>query len=116
MELIGKMDRRFTLQLWSQSRDSAGGITETWEDVATFWGSFQEEQMAGTEEKYHADRLSQTDKVVVITRHRNTGKVNEKRRLKYRNLYFDVLQVKEHESKGRIQRKGYIEIICERKK
>jgi SPP1 family predicted phage head-tail adaptor len=64
MIAAGNLDRRITLQRQTPSRDSVGGVVETWTDVATVWASVR--SLSGKESAIAQQVQSQASLVVGI--------------------------------------------------
>lgn len=99
---FGDLDRRITLENYSTSRDSYGQETKTWSVVATVWASIGYEQAS---EKYMGDQLIAPTIITFLIRYRSG--VNEKYRLQYNSVYYDILSVQE------VDRKRYMMIRAE---
>lgn len=113
-EIVGKMDRKITIQKWEQSRSTYGSMGNTWTDYKTVWAKYEPVQGTGQDEKFVADRERGEERVEWIVRF-DEG-INDKRRIVYNDRIFDILSVYEHVVDGRRQRENYLRILSQLKK
>jgi SPP1 family predicted phage head-tail adaptor len=99
----GDLDQRITLQQITETRDSFGGVTETWTDVATVWAGIS---MLSGRESFAAQHVYAEATHRVIVRYR-TG-VDAKMRVKWGSKYLNIISVDET-----VRRKGMLVLVCE---
>ena len=114
MKDIGRLDRKITIQSWTQQRGTYGSMEDVWEDYKTVWARYEPIQNVGQDEKFKGDRESGEERVDFIVRF-DEG-INDKRRLVYNGRYFDILSVYEYVDDRRRQRKNYLRILAQLKK
>lgn len=84
----GQLNKRITLQQKTTAGDGAGGVTETWSDVATVWAAV--EPLNGPE-RYQAQKLQTIITHKVTIRYR-VG-VSPKMRVVYSGRILEIVEV-----------------------
>ena len=107
----GKLDRRIVVQQPTDSKDGFGGITRTWATYVTRWASVTYTKKAG--EQYEIDRKTSIYTVLFIIRSDSgTRGINEKMRIVYEGMLYDIRAVSERADEFR---KMYLTIEAEQK-
>lgn len=102
IEKIGRLDRIITIEQGSPTIDSARQETLTWSTYSTPWAAKMD---GGGKEAIDAGRETDFSKVVFTIRY-DSG-VNQKMRVLYNSIYYDIIQLNE------IGRERFLEIITE---
>jgi len=98
----GKLRHRVTIQQLVATDDGYGGITETWQDVATVWAAV--EPLRGTE-RYRAQQVQAELSHKVTIRYRPGIKPDM--RLKYGDRILEIEAVIDVEERHR-----WLELLC----
>jgi len=86
----GKLDRRITLQTLTVGRDSYGGKTETWTDLATVWAQATPWQ---GREAVAADQVIAQAEMRFQIRYR--ADFDQKARIQYAGAAWDIIRIDE---------------------
>lgn len=105
----GKLDRRIIIQSTTQTRDTDGGIINTWSTYATRWASIGFTTKRG--ESFEAGRKTSIYQVLfTLRRDSTTAAITTKMRISYDSKYWDIRAVSERADQ---YRKMYITIEAE---
>jgi SPP1 family predicted phage head-tail adaptor len=101
--MIGDLDRRITLQSYTETANAFGEKVPTWSTLATVW--------AGVMFKDGGERLitqkeTVTADVIFTIRYRST--VSEKTRIVWDSVNYDILHIAE------VDRKRYLELAAQK--
>lgn len=99
---VGKLRHRVTIQGLIRADDGYGGITETWQDVATVWAAV--EPLRGTE-RYRAQQVQAELSHKVVMRYREGIKPHL--RLLYNGRVLEIEAVVDVEERHR-----WFELLC----
>lgn len=92
-DMIGKMDRRITIQNVTESRDSFGGFTQSWATYATRWASIK---YTRANESYNAQRKQELYTILfTVKRDSVTKLITEKMRISYESNIYDIRSITE---------------------
>lgn len=92
-ERIGKLDRRITIQSYTETKNNFGEKEIAWEDEATVWASITYANK-GTGEDMAAKRETAMTTVLFTIRF-NSAYKDKKKRLSYDSQIYDIISVKE---------------------
>lgn len=106
-ERIGRMDRRITVQGYTETKNDFGEKITDFTDLATVWAAIDYENK-GTTEAYEATRETATTTVTFTIRY-NKDYRNKKNRILYDEQLYDIISVKED------GRKRFLLLECELK-
>lgn len=101
--MIGKMNKRITIQRLAQVPDGGGGYTEDWQDVATVWAKV--EPLKSWEE-YEAQKVQQKIDYKMIIRYRSD--ITQDMRVVYNNVLYKIIGIKNIDEDNR-----FLELKCQ---
>ena len=107
----GDLDRKITVQSYTESADADGygSLTRTWSNLCERRAKVEMET-GGSDEDYAAERKTDRQRVMFTIRHDSTTKtIRPKMRVVYDSRYYDIENV--HEMTGEYRRM-YIRIEC----
>jgi head-tail adaptor len=97
--MVGKLDRRITIESLTESRDDFGGVVETWATLATRWAGVETAGGArgSGDEGYDAGQKLDYNSIFFTLRRDNTTKlINAKSyRIVYDGDTYDIRNVNE---------------------
>lgn len=100
----GKLDRKITIQRFTQTRDEMNEPVPAWATLATRWASYEPVRDG---EKFRAGETAANISARFVIRHSsNVADLNPKDRVQFDGKTYDILNVKE------IGRREGIEITC----
>lgn len=102
IEQAGQLDRRITLQSFSESTDSFGQEVKTYTTLAQVWANVKE-KVGNEGEK--GDMLASTKKVEFIIRYRTD--VNAEMRVQYNSNTYKIQTIQNADA-----RKAYLKLVC----
>ena len=83
--LIGKLNKRITLQSKTTTRDAMGGMVETWTDVATIWAAVWP---TSAKTKIQAESTTMIATHRIRIRYRTS--IDSTYRVKFKTRYFSI--------------------------
>jgi SPP1 family predicted phage head-tail adaptor len=98
----GELDRRITIQEFSESVDTYGQRVKSFSTLATVWSKVVER--IGSESE-NGDMISSTKKVEFTIRFRTD--INEEMRIVYNNEVYKILTIQNDDA-----RKAYLRLVC----
>ena len=107
--IIGKMDRRVTLQALSVTKDSKGGTVKTWSTLGVVWAGVRYPATMAMNEGEEAGVETSIIPVEFTIRWRQDITINETIRVYYQSKYYDVKRVNE------IGRKEMLKLVTEKR-
>lgn len=102
----GKLRKRVTLQIATESKDSVGAVKQTWNNLRTIWASI--EPLSGRE-RYSLDQVKAGLDHEITVRAESASDVSPKMRVKYDDpklgaRFFDIESVVDEESRNIVRR------------
>ena len=85
---IGRLNKRITIQEYSNIIDEEGFHKKEWVDLKTVWGSIKN---YNNKEKFQSDTIHDKQTCEVLIRY--TSGVTNANRIKYNNTYYNILSV-----------------------
>jgi SPP1 family predicted phage head-tail adaptor len=93
-ENIGRLDRRVTIQGYTENQNDFGEKEITFSDLATVWAKI-EYQSKGTDEEFHAKRETAVTSVLFTIRYKADYR-SKKNRIVYEGEVYDIISVREN--------------------
>lgn len=100
MDRIGKMDRVIVIQSTTQTRETDGGIIDTWGTYATRYASITYTRKAG-ESNEASRKTSLYQAIFNVRRDSLTKNITTKMRVSYDSKYWDIRAVSERSDEYR---------------
>ena len=85
---IGRLNKRITIQEYSNTIDDEGFHKKEWVDMKTVWGSIKN---YNNKEKLQSDAIQDKQTCEILIRY--TPNVTNGNRIKYNNNYYNILSV-----------------------
>lgn len=92
----GKLRNKFTLQTSTESRDVVGGVTQTWANTATVWGSIKQTQGVETND---SERITQVATHEVKIRYYSS--LTPTHRLLFGSRIFSIISINDLNERNR---------------
>jgi len=105
IDQAGQLDRRITLQTFSETTDTFGQEVKTYSTLASVWANVKENIGIGNGEGEKGDMIAATKKVEFIIRYRTD--VNEQMRIIYNNNTYKIQAIQSADA-----RKAFLKIVC----
>jgi len=105
IDQAGQLDRRITLQTFSETTDTFGQEVKTYSTLASVWANVKENIGVGNGEGEKGDMIAATKKVEFIIRYRTD--VNEQMRITYNNNTYKIQAIQSADA-----RKAFLKIVC----
>lgn len=102
IDQAGQLDRRITLQTFSEATDSFGQEVKTYSTLASVWANVVEKVGSEGED---GDMLAATKKVEFIIRYRTD--VNEQMRISYNSNIYKIQAIQNADA-----RKAFLKLVC----
>jgi SPP1 family predicted phage head-tail adaptor len=102
IDQAGQLDRRITLQTFSETTDTFGQEVKTYSTLASVWANVKE---SIGKEGEDGDMIAATKKVEFIIRYRTD--VNEQMRITYNNNTYKIQAIQSADA-----RKAFLKIVC----
>ena len=102
IDQAGQLDRRITLQTFSEATDSFGQEVKTYSTLASVWANVKEKVGSEGED---GDMLAATKKVEFIIRYRTD--VNEQMRISYNSNIYKIQAIQSADA-----RKAFLKLVC----
>ena len=102
IDQAGQLDRRITLQTFSETTDSFGQEVKTYSTLASVWANVKEKVGSEGED---GDMLAATKKVEFIIRYRTD--VNEQMRISYNSNIYKIQAIQSADG-----RKAFLKLVC----
>jgi len=102
IDQAGQLDRRITLQTFSETTDAFGQEVKSYSTLATVWAKVVEKIGKESEE---GDMIAATKKVEFMIRYRTD--VNEEMRISYNSNIYKIKAVQSADA-----RKAFLKIVC----
>lgn len=88
---IGRLDRRVTIQYYTETTDQIGGVVQTWADLATVWATITYPKGLASKEGAEIAKETAITPVEIWIRYR-TG-IDETMRVDYKGEYYYITRV-----------------------
>ena len=105
IDQAGQLDRRITLQTFSEATDAFGQEVKSYSTLATVWAKVVEKIGTGNGEKEEGDMIAATKKVEFMIRYRTD--VNEEMRISYNSNIYKIKAIQSADA-----RKAFLKIVC----
>lgn len=105
IDQAGQLDRRITLQTFSEATDSFGQEVKTYSTLASVWANVVEKIGVGNGEGEKGDMIAATKKVEFIIRYRTD--VNEQMRISYNSNTYKITAIQSADA-----RKAFLKLVC----
>ena len=92
--MIGKLDRRITLQNYTATRSDFGESTPSFATTVIVWAWVR---FGSGQERMLADKNTVTADAIFTIRWRSSTQVNEKTRIVWEGVNYDIIQIAEAE-------------------
>lgn len=102
IDQAGQLDRRITLQTFSEATDAFGQEVKSYSTLATVWAKVVEKVGKESEE---GDIIAATKKVEFMIRYRTD--VNEQMRISYNSNIYKIKAIQSADA-----RKAFLKIVC----
>ncbi len=102
IDQAGQLDRRITLQTFSETTDAFGQEVKSYSTLATVWAKVVEKIGKESEE---GDMIAATKKVEFMIRYRSD--VNEEMRISYNSNIYKIKAIQSADA-----RKAFLKIVC----
>jgi len=102
IDQAGQLDRRITLQTFSETTDAFGQEVKSYSTLATVWAKVVEKVGKESEE---GDIIAATKKVEFMIRYRTD--VNEQMRISYNSNIYKIKAIQSADA-----RKAFLKIVC----
>lgn len=102
IDQAGQLDRRITLQTFSETTDAFGQEVKSYSTLATVWAKVVERIGKESEE---GDMIAATKKVEFMIRYRSD--VNEEMRISYNSNIYKIKAIQSADA-----RKAFLKIVC----
>ena len=102
IDQAGQLDRRITLQTFSETTDSFGQEVKTYSTLTSVWANVKEKVGSEGED---GDMLAATKKVEFIIRYRTD--VNEQMRISYNSNTYKITAIQSADA-----RKAFLKLVC----
>jgi len=102
IDQAGQLDRRITLQTFSEATDAVGQEVKSYSTLATVWAKVVEKIGKESEE---GDMIAATKKVEFMIRYRTD--VNEEMRISYNSNIYKIKAIQSADA-----RKAFLKIVC----
>jgi len=102
IDQAGQLDRRITLQTFSEATDAFGQEVKSYSTLATVWAKVVEKIGKESEE---GDMIAATKKVEFMIRYRTD--VNEEMRISYNSNIYKIKAIQSADA-----RKAFLKIVC----
>lgn len=102
IDQAGQLDRRITIQTFSESTDSFGQEAKTYSTLASVWANVKEKVGSEGED---GDMIAATKKVEFIIRYRTD--VNEQMRISYNSNTYKIQAIQSADA-----RKAFLKLVC----
>lgn len=102
IDQAGQLDRRITLQTFSETTDAFGQELKSYSTLATVWAKVVERIGKESEE---GDMIAATKKVEFMIRYRSD--VNEEMRISYNSNIYKIKAIQSADA-----RKAFLKIVC----
>lgn len=102
IDQAGQLDRRITLQTFSEATDSFGQEVKTYSTLTSVWANVKEKIGSEGED---GDMLAATKKVEFIIRYRTD--VNEQMRISYNSNTYKIQAIQNADA-----RKAFLKLVC----
>ena len=102
IDQAGQLDRRITLQTFSEATDSFGQEVKTYSTLTSVWANVKEKVGSEGED---GDMLAATKKVEFIIRYRTD--VNEQMRISYNSNIYKITAIQSADA-----RKAFLKLVC----
>lgn len=102
IDQAGQLDRRITLQTFSETTDAFGQEVKSYSTLATVWAKVVEKIGKESEE---GDMIAATKKVEFMIRYRTD--VNEEMRISYNSNIYKIKAIQSADA-----RKAFLKIVC----
>jgi SPP1 family predicted phage head-tail adaptor len=99
---IGRLRQKVTLEKATSTTDNAGGCTETWASVVSFYADIRP---SGGDEAYRQGKVQ--DKITHKVYCRWRSDIKTAYRLKYESRYFNIKSIKNIDERDR-----FLELTC----
>lgn len=87
--ISGRMDRKITIQEYTESTNDYGEVEKSWSDVATVWAEVKQQS---ARETWQAGKVAETE---MMFRIRYRSGINSKMRVVYDGDNYDIAGVRE---------------------
>jgi len=105
IDQAGQLDRRITIQTFSETTDTFGQQVKTYSTLASVWANVKEKGGASLGEKEEGDMLASTKRVEFIIRYRTD--VNAEMRVSYNSNIYKIQSILNADA-----RKAYLKLVC----
>ena len=102
IDQAGQLDRRITLQTFSESTDSFGQEVKSYSTLASVWANVTEKVGSEGED---GDMIAATKRVEFIIRYRTD--VNEQMRISYNSNIYKIQAIQSADA-----RKAFLKLVC----
>lgn len=102
IDQAGQLDRRITIQTFSEATDAFGQEVKTFSTLGSVWANVKERVGREGEE---GDMIAATKKVEFIIRYRSD--VNEEMRISYNSKTYKIQAIQAADA-----RKAYLKLVC----
>ncbi len=106
--VIGRLDRKISLQSYTMTKNVMGEAVKTWTEVASIWGTMTYPKGLVSDEKLEQGRETAVVPVEWWIRYREG--VNEAMRILYKSEYYYITRVNYPD------RKKSLKLVCEKRK
>lgn len=105
IDQAGQLDRRITIQTFSETTDNFGQEVKSFSTLASVWANVVEKIGTGNGEGEKGEMIAATKKVEFIIRYRTD--VNEEMRISYNSNIYKI-----HTIQSADARKAFLKIVC----
>jgi len=102
IDQAGQLDRRITIQTFSETKDSFGQEVKSFSTLASVWANVVEKVGSEGED---GEMIAATKKVEFVIRYRTD--VNEEMRISYNNNTYKIQAIQSADA-----RKAFLKIVC----
>lgn len=102
---IGQLDRRVSIEYYSETKNAFGEAEKAWQSIATVWAKVDYLNKLDNQEKFEVGRETAIDKVKFTIRYRSG--VDARMRILYQSVYYNIRAISE------VGRRDYMELMTD---